>query len=364
MAEKYSLGIFERYLTIWVLLMIAVGTVLGVVFPGAVAVLSSFQIAQVSIPVAIVLFFMIYPMMVQIDFSKVRNAGRRPKPLTLTLIVNWAIKPFTMAAIAWLFFKILYTGFIAPQTATMYYAGAVLLGAAPCTAMVFVWTYLAKGDLNYTLIQVSVNDLVLLLLYAPIVGLLLKLGSVSVPYKTVFYSVALYVVIPLTAGYLSRKRILKNKGVHWLENVFLKALHNITVAGLLLTLVIIFMFQGKTIVAHPLDILLIAIPLTLQTFLIFFIGFKTARKLCIRYEDAAPAALVGASNFFELAVATALVLFGLDSGATLVTVVGVLVEVPVMLALVNICLNSQDSFQGECFYAEDNHRSRVGCLRE
>ncbi len=363
MTDKFSLGLFERYLTLWVFLMMVIGTVLGLMFPGAVAALSSFQIAQVSIPVAIVLFFMIYPMMVQIDFSKVKDAGRRPKPLTLTLIINWAIKPFTMAAIAWLFFKVIYSGIIAPETATMYFAGAVLLGAAPCTAMVFVWTYLAKGDLNYTLVQVGVNDLVLLLLYAPIVGLLLKLGSVFVPYKTVFYSVVIYVVIPLSAGYLSRRWILKNKGEHWLENVFLKALHNVTVAGLLLTLVIIFMFQGKTIVARPQDIVLIAIPLTIQTFLIFFIGFRTARKMCIRYEDAAPAALVGASNFFELAVATALVLFGLDSAATLATVVGVLVEVPVMLTLVRICINSREGFQGECFCSKDKTDSWLGCWR-
>ncbi|RMF89099.1 MAG: arsenical-resistance protein [Methanobacteriota archaeon] len=363
MTDRYSLGLFERYLTIWVLLMMALGTILGLTFPGAVAALAAFQVAQVSIPVAIVLFLMIYPMMVQIDFSKVRDAGRRPKPLTLTLIVNWAIKPFSMAAIAWIFFKVLYAGLIAPQTATEYFAGAVLLGSAPCTAMVFVWTYLARGELNYTLVQVSVNDLVLLALYAPIVGFLLHLGSVIVPYRTVFYSVVLYVVIPLTAGYLSRRWILKNKGEHWLENVFLRALHNVTIGGLLLTLLIIFMFQGRAIVDHPLDIVLIAIPLTLQTFFIFYLGYTAARKLCIRYEDAAPAALVGASNFFELAVATALILFGLDSGATLATVVGVLVEVPVMLTLVKIALSTRHRFEGECFQSEEKTRSLLGCLR-
>jgi len=352
MTDKYSLGLFERYLTLWVFLMMILGALLGIMFPKAVATLAAIQIAQVSIPIAVVLFIMIYPMMVQIDFSKVKDAGKRPKPLALTLIVNWAIKPFSMAAIAWLFFKILYSGFISATVATEYFAGAVLLGAAPCTAMVFVWAYLAKGDLNYTIVQVSINDIVLLVLYAPIVGFLLSLGSVFVPYKTVFYSVVIYVVIPLSAGYFSRRWILKNKGVDWLDNVFLKALHNVTIVGLLLTLVIIFMFQGKTIVDHPQDIILIAIPLTLQTFFIFFIGFRAARKLCIRYEDAAPAAMVGASNFFELAVATALVLFGIDSGATLVTVVGVLVEVPVMLALVKICLKEQDKFQDECFYSE------------
>jgi ACR3 family arsenite transporter len=364
MDEKFTLGIFERHLTIWVLLMMVIGTVLGLTFPAAVATLSLFQIANVSIPVAIVLFAMIYPMMVQIDFSKVKNVGKRPKPLALTLIINWAIKPFTMAVIAWLFFKIIYSGIITPKAGTEYFAGAVLLGAAPCTAMVFVWTYLAKGELNYTLVQVGVNDLVLLLLYAPIVGLLLKLGSVVVPYKTVFYSVVIYVVTPLSTGYLSRRWIIKNKGEHWLENVFLKALHNVTVAGLLLTILIIFMFQGKTILAHPQDIVLIAIPLTIQTFLIFFFGFRTGRKLCIRYEDAAPAALIGASNFFELAVATSMVLFGLDSGATLATVVGVIVEVPVMLALVRICLNSREGFQGECFYSKNKKDSWTGCLRD
>ncbi|MEE8168561.1 MAG: ACR3 family arsenite efflux transporter [Candidatus Hydrothermarchaeales archaeon] len=363
MSGKYSLGVFERYLTVWVLLMMALGTIIGLVFPSAIAILSSFQIAQVSIPIAVVLFFMIYPMMVQIDFSKVKDAGKRPKPLSLTLFINWAVKPFSMAAIAWLFFKVIYSGVISAETATEYFAGAVLLGAAPCTAMVFVWTHLAKGNLNYTLIQVSANDLVLLVLYAPIVGFLLKLGSVIVPYKTVFYSVLIYVGIPLVAGYLSRTWVLKNKGVHWLENVFLKALHNVTIAGLLVTLVLIFMFQGKTIVEHPQDIFLIAIPLALQTFLIFSLGYTMARRLCIRYQDAAPAALVGASNFFELAVATALVLFGLDSGATLVTVVGVLVEVPIMLALVSICLRTQYLFQDECFYSEEKSRSWWGCLR-
>ncbi len=346
MAEKYTLGTFERYLTVWVLSMIVIGTALGRLFPGAVTLLASFQAAQISIPVAIVLFFMIYPMMVQIDFSKVKDIRGIQKPLGLTLAVNWAIKPFTMAAIAWLFFKLLYSGFISPQTGTMYFAGAVLLGAAPCTAMVFVWTYLAKGDLNYTLVQVSANDIVLLLLYAPIVGFLLNLGSVFVPYKTVFYSVVAYVVVPLTAGHASRKWILKNKGERWLENVFLKALHNVTIVGLLLTILIIFMFQGQAIVDRPFDIVLIAIPLTIQTFFIFYIGYAAAKKLRMRYEDAAPAALVGASNFFELAVATSLVLFGLESGATLVTVVGVLVEVPLMLLLVRICLNSRNSFQG------------------
>ena len=362
--EKYNLGLFEKHLTLWVILMMILGTVLGLILPGAAATLASFQIAQVSIPVAIVLFLMIYPMMVQIDFSKVKEAGKKPKPLALTLIVNWAIKPFTMAAIAWLFFKVIYAGIISPERATEYFAGAVLLGAAPCTAMVFVWTYLAKGELNYTLVQVSVNDLVLLVLYAPIVGFLLRLGSVIIPYRTVFYSVVIYVLIPLSAGYLSRKWILKNKGEHWLENVFLKAFHNVTIGGLLLTLVIIFMFQGKTLINRPLDIVLIAIPLTIQTFLIFYIGYTSARKLCIRYEDAAPAALVGASNFFELAVATSLVLFGLESGATLATVVGVLVEVPVMLTLVKICLKSQDRFQEACFYSEEKTRSLTGCLRE
>ncbi len=288
---------------------------------------------------------MIYPMMLKIDFKSIVNATKRPKGLLLTTITNWLIKPFTMYVIAAFFFKVVFKTWIPVDLGNQYLAGAVLLGAAPCTAMVFVWSHLTKGDAAYTLVQVAVNDLILLVAFTPIVAFLLGITDVLVPYDTLFLSVFLFVVIPLVAGYISRTRIIKTKGEAYFNDVFLKKFDGITILGLLLTLVIIFSFQGDTILNNPAHILLIAIPLTIQTLLIFVIAYSGAKVLKLEHSIAAPAALIGASNFFELAVAVAISLFGLQSGATLATVVGVLVEVPVMLLLVNIANNTRSWFK-------------------
>lgn len=342
-----DLGFFERYLTVWVALCIIVGVLVGQVFPAFPQTLSRFEYAHVSIPVAVLIWLMIYPMMVQIDFSSIVNATKNPKGIIVTCVTNWLIKPFTMYLIAYLFLKIIFKALIPGTLATEYLAGAVLLGAAPCTAMVFVWSYLTKGDPAYTLVQVSVNDLILVVAFAPIVMFLLGVSEIHVPYDTVILSVVLFVVIPLTAGYLSRNYLLKTKGEEWFENVFLKRLENVTIVGLLLTLIIIFSFQGDVIINNPVHIGLIAIPLTIQTFFIFIIAYLWARVWKLRHPVAAPAALIGASNFFELAVAVAISLFGLESGAALATVVGVLVEVPLMLTLVKIANRTRHWFPQE-----------------
>lgn len=345
--KERNLGFFERYLTLWVGICIVVGVMIGRFIPQFPEALSKFEYAQVSIPVAILIWLMIYPMMVQIDFSSIKNVGKKPKGLVITLVVNWIIKPFTMYFFAWLFLKILFAGIIPENLGTEYVAGAVLLGAAPCTAMVFVWSYLTDGDPIYTLVQVAVNDLIILFAFAPIVMFLLKVSNVAVPIDTVILSVVLFVLIPLIFGYVTRIKLIKTKGLEWLENVFIKKLGNITIVGLLLTLIIIFSFQGNVILSNPLHIVLIAIPLIIQTFFIFFIGYLWSRKWKINRAVAAPSALIGASNFFELAVAVAISLFGLKSGAAVATVVGVLVEVPVMLALVKIVNKTKDWFPQE-----------------
>lgn len=340
-----EMGIFERYLTVWVILCIIIGIMIGNWIPIIPETLSKFEYANVSIPVAILIWLMIYPMMLKIDFSSIVNATKKPKGLTVTTITNWLIKPFTMYLIATFFFKIAFNGLISPNLAEEYLAGAVLLGAAPCTAMVFVWSHLTKGDPAYTLVQVAINDLILLFAYTPIVALLLGISNITVPYDTLFLSVVLFVVIPLLLGYLSRKYIIKNKGKEYFENVFLKKFDNTTVIGLLLTLIIIFSFQGETILNNPIHIVLIAIPLIIQTFLIFFVAYLWAKVWKIKHSIAAPGAMIGASNFFELAVAVAISIFGFQSGATLATVVGVLVEVPVMLTLVKIANKTRYLFQ-------------------
>lgn len=342
--KKLGIGFFERYLTVWVALCIIVGLAIGQWLPIVPETLSKFEYAQVSIPVAILIWLMIYPMMAQIDFASIVNAGKKPKGLVVTLVVNWIIKPFTMFFIAWVFFKVIFSTFISGDLATEYIAGAVLLGAAPCTAMVFVWSYLTKGDASYTLIQVSVNDLILIFAYGPIVMFLLRINDVIVPYETVLLSVILFIVVPLAAGYFSRVLLIKTKGKEWFEQVYLKRAGKFTMVGLLLTLIIIFSFQGDVILSNPFHIGLIAIPLIIQTFLIFIIAYYWARKWRLEHNIAAPAALIGTSNFFELAVAVAIALFGLNSGATLVTVVGVLVEVPLMLYLVKIANNTRHWF--------------------
>jgi len=292
------------------------------------------EVAQVNIPVAILIWLMIYPMMVQVDFSSIRKAGKNTKGLVVTLTINWLIKPFTMAIFAVIFLKYLFSAFINPSLSNEYVAGAILLGAAPCTAMVFVWSYLTKGDPAYTLIQVAVNDLVILIAFVPIVKFLLGVNQITVPYDTLIYSTIFFVVIPLVTGYISRKYLLKTKGTAWFENVFLKALKPVTIFGLLFTLIILFAFQGHVMLQNPLHIFLIGVPLTVQTYFIFFLGYLWAKKWHLKQSIAAPAAMIGASNFFELSVALAISIFGLKSGAVLATVVGVLVEVPIMLSLV------------------------------
>jgi len=335
--EQHTGGIsfFERYLTLWVALCIVIGVAVGQLVPAIPETLSRFEYAQVSIPVAILIWLMIYPMMLKIDFDSIIQATKKPKGLTVTCTVNWLIKPFTMFVIAYFFLKIVFSPWISAELGDQYLAGAILLGAAPCTAMVFVWSHLTKGDPAYTLVQVAVNDLILLVAFTPIVAFLLGVSDVFVPYNTLFLSVFLFIVIPLSAGYLSRKYIIKNQGAEYFGNVFLRKFNNVTIGGLLLTLIIIFSFQGDVILGNPLHIFLIAVPLIIQTFLIFALAYGWAKAWRLPHNIAAPAAMIGASNFFELAVAVAISLFGLNSGAALATVVGVLVEVPVMLFLVN-----------------------------
>lgn len=343
-SQKKQIGIFEKYLTVWVALCIVIGVLIGRLWPAFPGTLSQWEYAKVSIPVAILIWFMIYPMMVQIDFSSILKAGRKPKGLTITLVTNWLIKPFTMFFFAWLFIRVLFQDFIAIELGQQYLAGAILLGAAPCTAMVFVWSYLTDGDPGYTLVQVAVNDLLLIVAYAPIVMFLLGLSELTVPWDTILLSVLLYIVIPLLAAYFSRYYLLKHKGSEWFNNVFIKKLGNLTISGLLLTLIIIFSFQGDVIINNPFHILLIAIPLTIQTFFIFTFAYLWAKLWKLDHSIAAPASMIGASNFFELAVATAISIFGLNSGAALATVVGVLVEVPVMLGLVAIANRTRHCF--------------------
>ena len=312
------------------------GVSIGLLLPDIPAFLSRFEYASVSIPVAILIWLMIYPMMLKVDFASIVNVGKNPKGLVVTWVTNWLIKPFTMYAIASLFFLVIFKGLIPEEMALGYLAGAVLLGAAPCTAMVFVWSHLTRGDANYTLIQVATNDLIILVAFTPIVALLLGLSQISVPWVTLFLSVVLFVVIPLTAGWLTRIYLTRKRGRAYYESTFIPKFRNVTIIGLLLTLVIIFSFQGQTIIENPLNILLIAIPFSLQTFLIFSIAYGWARAWKLRHKIAAPAAMIGASNFFELSVAVAISLFGLTSPAALATIVGVLVEVPLMLVLVTI----------------------------
>jgi ACR3 family arsenite transporter len=332
--QKKRIGSFEKYLTVWVAICIAVGIGIGNLAGDSIQVLSNMEIFKVNIPVAILIWMMIYPMMLQVDFSSIKNVGKRPKGLILTVVINWLIKPFTMAFFAWIFFTKIYAAFISPEQAGEYIAGAILLGAAPCTAMVFVWSYLTDGDPNYTLVQVSVNDLIILIAFIPIVGFLLGITNITIPYDTLVASIVVFVVVPLLAGYITHKMLIKRKGEDWFKSHFLPKFKPVSIIALLLTLILLFAFQGDIIVENPLIILLVAIPLVIQTYFIFFIAWFGGRKLKLPHAICSPAAMIGASNFFELAVAVAISLFGLQSPAALVTVVGVLVEVPVMLSLV------------------------------
>jgi ACR3 family arsenite transporter len=330
------MGFFERYLTVWVGLCIIFGVAIGQLTGDSIKVLSDLNISTVNVPVAILVWLMIYPMMVQIDFSSITKVGSNPKGLALTLIINWLIKPFTMAFFAWIFFDKLYAAYLTPELAQEYIAGAILLGAAPCTAMVFVWSYLTDGDPGYTLMQVAINDLVLLVAFIPIVKFLLGVSNIEIPFEALFSSVIIFVVIPVAAGLISNRVLIKSKGEKWFKTVFLPKLKPVSVLALLSTLILLFAFQGEKIIASPFNILLIAIPLTIQTYLIFFLAWWIGRGMKLPHCICSPASMIGASNFFELAVAVAIALFGLNSGAALVTVVGVLIEVPVMLSLVKL----------------------------
>jgi len=332
--EQAGIGFFEKYLSVWVALCIIVGIWVGDWAAEPIAYIRSLEVNQVNIPIALLIWLMIYPMMLQIDFAQLRQAGKNIKGLGLTLSVNWLIKPLSMALFAWLFFDYLFAAWMSPQQASAYVAGAILLGAAPCTAMVFVWSNLSKGDANYTLVQVAVNDLVLLVAFVPIVQFLLNLSNISIPYEVLFTSVLVFVVIPLIGGFLTNRLLIRKKGLQWYESVFLPKFKPLSIFALLLTLVLLFAYQGQRITESPLMIFLIAIPLTLQTYFIFFITWFAGKGLRLPYKICAPASMIGASNFFELAVAVAIVVFGPQSGATLATVVGVLIEVPVMLSLV------------------------------
>lgn len=338
MKDNNSTGIsfFQRYLTLWVFICMVVGVALGYFVPGISTFLNKFEYAKVSIPMAILIWIMIYPMMLKVDFKSIKNVGKNPKGLIVTWVVNWLIKPFTMYGIASLFFFAIFKAFITPDLATEYLAGAVLLGAAPCTAMVFVWSTLTKGNPAYTVVQVATNDLIILFAFVPIVKFLLGVSNVIVPTDTLFLSVILFVVIPLAGGILTRVFVVKNKGIYYFENIFVHKFDSVTIIGLLLTLVLIFMGQSKVILENPLHIILIAVPLTIQTFFIFFISYFTSKLLKLPHDIAAPAGMIGASNFFELSVAVAVALFGTTSPAALATTVGVLTEVPVMLTLVKI----------------------------
>lgn len=380
-----GLGFFEKYLTVWVFLCIIAGILLGKIAPGLAIYLDSIAIYSdgapiVSIPIAICLFFMMYPIMVKIDFGEVIKAGQNLKPVSLTLFINWAIKPFTMYAISIFFLGTVFLHFIGPEAVDLvkmplgldlpvgatygegtvvlvegikmlevplwrsYLAGCILLGIAPCTAMVLVWGYLAKGNDCHTLVMVAINSLAMLLFYGPLGGFLLGVGNLPVPWEALALSVGIYVALPLAAGYLSRKLIFRTKGEEWFNNNFLHLLTPVTIIALLGTLILLFSFKGETILAQPLTILWIAVPLFLQTCFIFVLGYIMAKLLKLTYEDAAPSAMIGASNHFEVAIATATVLFGISSGAALATVVGVLIEVPVMLMLVRFCLRTRGWF--------------------
>jgi len=352
--EERKLSIFEKYLTGWVVICIGAGIGLGKLFPQVAITLDRISVYQVSVPIAICLFFMMYPIMVKIDFAEVIKAGKTPKPVILTLIVNWCIKPFTMLAISWLFLGILFKGWL-PGTEIVksgaqvelfrsYIAGCILLGIAPCTAMVLIWGHLAKGNDGHTLVMVAINSLTMLFLYAPLGGWLLGVNRMPIPWQTIVLSVITYVGLPLLLGYYSRKWLIAEKGLKWFEEKFLHYLTPVSIGALLVTLILLFSFKGELIINQPQVILLIAVPLFIQTCLIFVITYVFGKWLKLSYRDAAPSALVGASNHFEVAIATSTILFGLSSGASLATVVGVLIEVPVMLMLVKVCLRTRNWF--------------------
>ena len=331
-----GISFFEKNLTVWVVLCMVAGVLIGKFLPAIPEVLSKFEYAKVSIPIAVLIWLMIYPMMMKVDFASIKDVGKNPTGLFVTWVVNWLIKPFTMFGIAAFFFYVVFKALIPPDLARDYLAGAVLLGAAPCTAMVFVWSHLTRGNPAYTVVQVATNDLIILVAFTPIVALLLGVGGFTIPWNTLLLSVFLFVVIPLAGGVITRNLVIRNRGEDYFNNSFIPKFNNVTIGGLLLTLVLIFSFQGDVILGNPLHIVLIAVPLVIQTTLVFFIAYLTAKKLRLPHNVAAPGGMIGASNFFELAVAVAITLFGTSSPAVLATIVGVLVEVPVMLFLVKV----------------------------
>ncbi len=342
------LGLFERYLSLWVGLCMLVGLILGRAAPEFMDALRRLEFgagSQINVPIAVLIWLMITPMMMKVDFGAIRDVGRRPRGLFITLFVNWLVKPFSMAAIAWLFFRYVFAAWIAAADADQYIAGCIILAAAPCTAMVFVWSYLSDGDPAYTLVQVSVNDLLMLLLFAPIVRLLVSgASSLHVPFEVLLYSVAVFIVIPLTAGVLLRRSLMRAKGRSWFEDVLLPRFAPVSMAALLTTLVLIFAFQAQNITTKTLHVALIAVPILIQVYFNSSLAYGLMRLFRVEYAVAAPGALIGASNFFELAVATAIALFGPESGAALATVVGVLIEVPVMLSVCGVCNRTRHWF--------------------
>lgn len=334
--KKLEISFFDRHLSVWVALCMVAGIVIGKYLPAFPGFLGKLEYAKVSIPIAMLIWLMIWPMMMKVDFASIKHVGRNPKGLYVTWAANWLIKPFTMFGIAWFFFYVVFKSLIPPDLAKDYLAGAILLGAAPCTAMVFVWSHLTRGNPAYTVVQVATNDLIILVAFVPIVGLLLGVGGIQIPWDTLFLSVGLFVVIPLAGGIMTRAHVVKKKGLDYLNSTFLPKFSRVTIGGLLLTLVLIFSFQGEVILNNPLHIALIAVPLVIQTYLIFFIAYLAGKKICLPHDVAAPGGMIGASNFFELSVAVAISLFGAASPVVLATIVGVLVEVPVMLHLVKI----------------------------
>ena len=345
--EKGNISAFQRYLTVWVILCMVIGVLIGKYLPIIPSFLNRFEYAKVSVPMALLIWLMIYPMMMKVDFQSIKDVGKNPKGLFVTWATNWLIKPFTMYGIASVFFFMIFKEFITPELATEYLAGVVLLGAAPCTAMVFVWSSLTKGNPAYTVVQVATNDIIILIAFVPIVKFLLGVTKVSVPWNTLILSVVLFVVIPLSGGMFTRYLVIQKKGKDYFDNIFTHKFDNATSIGLLLTLIMIFSFQGNTILQNPLHIILIAVPLILQTLLIFAIAYIACKFLGLPYNIAAPAGMIGASNFFELAVAVAVALFGTSSPAALATTVGVLTEVPVMLFLVTIANHTKGWFKNE-----------------
>ncbi|WNY27401.1 ACR3 family arsenite efflux transporter [Methanolapillus ohkumae] len=343
--QKSGIGFFEKYLTVWVLICMAVGIFIGQFLPLIPHTLGQFEYAHVSVPIAVLIWLMIYPMMLKVDFKSIRYVGENPKGLYVTWTVNWLIKPFTMFVIAGFFFFVLFKPFLSPELAQDYLTGAVLLGAAPCTAMVFVWSFLSRGNATYTVMQVATNDLILLVAFVPIVAFLLGMNSVVIPWDTLILSVGFFVVVPLVLGILTRHIVIQRKGETYFNESFVPKWNHVTIPGLLLTLIIIFSFQGNVILSNPIHIVLIAVPLVIQTFLIFFLAYGACKILRLPYDIAAPAGMIGASNFFELAVAVAIALFGASSPVVLATIVGVLTEVPIMLILVKIALSTQSRFK-------------------